>query len=96
MSTYFYLQCEDHDPPIIADDESGQHTYDLPQIRATLADREALVRVFEDGVANFSYFVQHSLRFLSKHKKCRITLWNEYGEEYSTTGDSIEPLDRDN
>ena len=38
MSTYLYLRCEDHDPPLVAREESGQHLYDLPTIRADIAD----------------------------------------------------------
>lgn len=43
MSTYLYLACLDHDPPLFADDESGQHLYDLPQIRADIARRAEMV-----------------------------------------------------
>lgn len=45
MSTYLYLVCESHTPPIVADDESGQHLYDLPQIRSDLANRDLIAKV---------------------------------------------------
>ena len=40
MSTDYYLVCMDHEPRLRAMSESGQHDYDLPQIRADIADRE--------------------------------------------------------
>ena len=89
MSTWLYLRCMDHDPPLEADEESGQHLYDLPQIRADLADREALVRVWDGEhedmlIADLGYFRQHTARFLAKHRKCRIEIWDEYGRQHST------------
>ena len=39
MSTWIYLECADHDPPISADGESGQHLYDLPDIREDIRRR---------------------------------------------------------
>lgn len=45
MSTYLYLECLDHDPPLRADGESGQHLDDLPQLRADIAARDGLVAV---------------------------------------------------
>ena len=36
MSTWLYLRCESHDPPLKNDVESGQHLYDLEQIWACL------------------------------------------------------------
>ena len=34
--------CLDHDPPLKADGESGQHLYDLPQIRKDIRRRASL------------------------------------------------------
>ena len=36
MSTYLYLVCLDHTPPLRAASESGQHLYDLPQSAISL------------------------------------------------------------
>ena len=36
MSTWLYLRCESHDPPLENDGESGQHLYDLEQIWADI------------------------------------------------------------
>ena len=49
MSTYIYLQCLDHDPPLRAQDESGQHYYDLPRIRADVANRVELIGEYDSG-----------------------------------------------
>jgi hypothetical protein len=83
MSTYLYLVCEQHDPPLRADDESGQHLYDLPTIRKDLAGRDELVRLYREG-ADFVYFTNHTARFLSNHPKCPIGIVDEYGDSHST------------
>lgn len=87
MSTYVYLQCLDHDPPLIAEDESGQHLYDLPQIRSDLANRVALVAAWEDDWTMDDYFRRHTIRFLAQHKKCHIGIRDEYGTEHSVVED---------
>lgn len=84
MSTYVYLVCFDHEPPITADDESGQHLYDLPQIRADLADRERIVANVNDDTWPDDYFRRHTARFLSAHPHCRIGIRDEYGREHPT------------
>lgn len=89
MSTWLYLECLDHDPPLRADDESGQHLYDLPQIRADVADRDALVaavRATEFGdeieAVTDGYFRRRTLRFLVAHPTCHIGIRDEYGRAY--------------
>lgn len=83
MSTWFYLRCDDHDPPMLADDESGQHTYDLPQIRADIAERDYLARLYGDTYGEgLDYFRKHTARFLAAHPKCRIAIEDEYGHEH--------------
>lgn len=84
MSTYVYLRCEDHDPPLKADEESGQHLYDLPQIRADIANRDALAAAHDDGMEIDDYFRRHTLRFLTAHRKCRLGIVDEYGREHPT------------
>jgi hypothetical protein len=90
MSTYIYLECLDHDPPLRADDESGQHLSDVPRVRAEIADREA-VAANQDYYAPSSvddcdmdaYFRSHSSHFLAAHTKCRIGIRDEYGINYT-------------
>ena len=82
MSTYLYLQCEDHDPPLSATEESGQHLYDLPQIRDDIANRDLLVAAAKDGMEMDGYFRRNTLRFLRQHPKCRLGIWDEYGDEH--------------
>lgn len=93
MSTYIFLECLDHDPPIQAEDESGQHLYDLPRIRAEVADREATaadVHSYEGSVLDEefdpgAYFRCSSARFLAAHPNCRIGIRDEYGVEHPLT-----------
>ena len=85
MSTYLYLTCLDHDPPLRAESESGQHLYDLPDIRTDIRDRDALVRLWDDGALGQRWTGLprvNSLRFLSQHRTCRIGIVDEYGETH--------------
>ena len=84
MSTYLYLKCLDHDPQLFADDESGQHLYDLDQIRADVANREAIVAAATLDIRPDDYFRRHTARFLYAHPKCRIGIEDEYGTEHPT------------
>lgn len=89
MSTYMYLECLDHDPPLRADDESGQHTYDLPDIRKDIANRDAIVAVFDSDmpVDLGHFFRNNTARFLCQHAKCNIGIRDEYGRAYPITGE---------
>ena len=80
MSTYLYLKCLDHDPPLLAEAESGQHLYDLAQIREDIACRAALVGVKR---WDLGYFRAHTARFLNQHQGCRIGIEDEYGRDYT-------------
>ena len=95
MSTYIYLVCLDHDPPLIAEEESGQHLYDLPRIRGEIKNREEIVRVYDerhsydfrcasdwDEKAVEAYFRIRSARFLTRHQSCRIGIQDEYGRDH--------------
>ena len=84
MSTWIYLQCLDHDPPLWATSESGQHLYDLPDIRRDIATREAIVADFDraDGHMDRGYFGNATLAFLTAHRKCRIGIIDEYERTY--------------
>lgn len=94
MSTYVHLVCLDHNPPLVAADESGQHLSDLPRIRREIADREALAALWAISAIAYgwdgdpdAYFRAHSARFLHAHRTCRIGIRDEYGVEYPTTED---------
>lgn len=86
MSTWIYLECLDHEPPLQAEDESGQHLYDLPQIRADIRDREVLARLYGEGAvmgqAHVGFFRANTARFLAQHQKCRIGIRDERGVEH--------------
>lgn len=72
----------DHTPPIQADDESGQHLYDLPQALADIKNRVALVAAFQDDVVPNDRFRRNSVAFLARHPNCRITIFDEYDCEH--------------
>lgn len=89
MSTWLYLVCLDHTPPLVSEEEVGQHLYDLPQIRADLADRDRIVANVAAGVWPAEYFRVRTARFLARHHPlCRIGIQDEYGVEHPTTTDT--------
>lgn len=85
MSTYLYVWCICHNPPIRSDNESGQHLYDLPQIREDYANRQ----VITDGVLHRDVWPQdtygyrsNTARFFAAHPDCVLSLRDEYGRQY--------------
>lgn len=83
MSTYLYLRCEDHNPPLVAREESGQHLYDLPTIRADIADREAIVRITRaPAYVDLGSLRNATANFLADHPTCRIGIVDEYGKDH--------------
>ncbi len=78
MSTYIYLRCRDHD--MDAPEESGQHWYDVPRVRADITMREHLVEHWDAmrnlglGIdsrrAHFGYFTYNSVQFFVEHREC--------------------------
>lgn len=84
MSTYIYLRCEDHNPPLRAEHESAQHIYRLPEVRAALADRERISKdpMLVNGFSGTGHFEANTAQFLAAHPLCRIGIEDEYGREY--------------
>lgn len=78
MSTYFFLQCEDHDPPIRTDRESGQHYYNLQQIFEDLDNRRFIEECNAQDIDPDDYYRRHTFQFLRDHPHCTITVWDEY------------------
>lgn len=86
MSTWLYLVCLDHNPPLEAEAESGQHLTDLPGIRADIANRDVLVRIWESGDPAYyphGHFEGNTLRFLAAHPSCNIGIRDEYGADHA-------------
>lgn len=86
MSTWLYLVCLDHDPPLRNRVESGQHLTDLKQIRADIADREALVRITRtDDWIDLGGERNVTATFLAEHPHCSIGIRDEYGTDHDPT-----------
>lgn len=90
MSTYVYLECLDHNPPLRANGESGQHLYDLPQIRADIADRDRIAATFCDDWTHHNHFRRNTARFLADHPRCLIGIRDEYGVTHPTADRSSD------
>jgi len=97
MSTWMYLRCDSHLPPIVSEDEVGQHTSDLPRIRAELAEgldhqdwesewnrlaREYHAMSMTEGFDSRLYFRMNTARFMKHHATCNVNILDEYDREY--------------
>ena len=83
MSTYVYLTCRDHTPVIQADDESGRHLSDLPQLRQDIANRDVIVHALQ--VLDLYYdgsYRDNTARVLAAHPRCHLGIVDEYGREH--------------
>ena len=87
MSTYMYLECHSHTPPLCAEHESGQHYYDLPQIRDDLAARKELVEAARQNLWADDYFRRPTQAFLVAHPDCEIRIVDEYGIDHTEPED---------
>lgn len=82
MSCYQYLNCIDHDPPLRAEGESGQHTYDIPRIQELLAMRDTIVQVADTlPFEPESRYDANTIAFIRQHPHCRLRIINELGED---------------
>lgn len=93
MSTWVYLYCTDHTPPIRAESESGQHLYDLPQIRTDLAERERITSMDIEDFWELTTdhiiqpFTLNTWRFLREHPNCNIEIRDQYERTYPIKDD---------
>lgn len=82
MGTYLYLQCADHNPPIVAEHESAQHLRDLPWIFDKIEHHVYLPEVIREGPsawARLTDYEKATYSFLAQHPNCLIEVIDEYG-----------------
>jgi len=77
MSTYWYFECTQHDPPLRSEEEFTQHTGDSYFDHGI---RMASERPISDDFESSDYFVVNAARFLRQHPKCELAIVSEYGE----------------
>lgn len=88
MSTYLYLECQQHNPPLRAENESGQHLYDLPNIRQDIRNRDVVAQIWrEEYGGGFGYFRNNTAQFLALHADCPLGIVDEYGNHHSLLDD---------
>lgn len=87
MSTYIYLECLDHTPPLSSDGEVGQHLYDLPRIRDEIAKRDQFVAMADLAPDYGSHFTNNAARFFMQHPHCRIGIRDEYNRKHPLEAD---------
>lgn len=95
MSTYWYFECLDHDPPLRSVDEFTQHTEDTHWYRALnlaanrpveVDDRYWSLGNVSDEERSDAYFSMQARSFLAKHPSCRLGLVSEYGDRRPLSG----------
>lgn len=94
MSTYWYFECLDHDPPLRSEDEFTQHTDDAAFKRALelAGSRDGITSPWAgEWYDTGDYFERHARRFLVAHPKCRLGIVNEYGEHRTLTNPEETP-----
>ena len=79
MSTYWYIECLNHTPPLSSADEVEQHTRGLDPIR-TLIESRPVDPNWHEHSSHLQYFETHADRLHPQHPDCRLQLVNEYGE----------------
>ena len=85
MSTGWYLECADHDPPLLSHDVA-QHDRRLYRARELWRNRDLIVgNPYIESFAD--YFDNNILRFMRQHPKCSVRLRSEYGETQPIEGD---------
>lgn len=77
MSTYWFLECTDHDPPLrcfdeVGFDEAGQHTEGLNKIRD-------VVNATPTPQFGLTLFENRAASFRVQHPRCRLGFVSEYG-----------------
>jgi len=82
MSTYWYFECMDHDPPLRSANEFTQHTDDDHYLRAVglIHSRPVSADSLESDDDTAGYFDRNARGFLAHHPHCRIDAVGEYGE----------------
>lgn len=89
MSTYLYLQCRSHNPPIWSDSHVGSSLSDVPYALRLLENRAPLIAVrdlADDDVAygaQFSGYAGAAAWFLTQHRDCEVVLIDQYGETHT-------------
>lgn len=101
MSTYIYLVCEAHDAPVKSGEESGQHLYDLPQLRLDWLNRKhwlSYIERFPDALTrewdHLSYFQRNTFGFLREHADCGDSMHvvTEYGVQMPLRIKTVDAL----
>lgn len=83
MSTYWYFECLDHDPPLRSEDEFTQHSDDesfRTGVALALSRGDAASAWAGEWYDASDYFERNARKFLVQHPKCALELVNEYGE----------------
>ena len=91
MSTYIHLQCLSHHPPLVAEGESGQHLYDLPQLREDIANRALIVAALSVDCWPEERFRRNTALFLRGHPTCLLGIVDEYGKDHPLVAPEEQP-----
>lgn len=84
MSTYLYLRCDAHDPPMYSDNVAQHPQDELPWLLDKIAHRNELATTepIYTWTTGFEWWEANLIAFFKQHPKCPITIEDEYGTEY--------------
>lgn len=99
MSTWLYLRCTTHTPPLVNDGESGQHLSDLPTIWNQLRDRATVIAEWAAHRENPEkmmsdppfehHYARNTAAFLTQHPDCDVDVVDEYGTTHPVPDFSV-------
>lgn len=90
MSTHWYLECGDHNPPLRSDSAVEQHTSGLPAIREFINEHHGTLDKHDD-LHLFEYYERAAAYFIVKHPTCNIGFVSEYGTREHLNPDQPAP-----
>lgn len=97
MSTYYYLECLAHTPPIVSTEESARKSSQISQIREDWEHREEIWWSYDSGLltnVEFGSPRMATIHFMEHHKDCPVQIRSEYGEVYPIAAEDNDSLEK--
>ena len=89
MSTYFYMECQDHNPPLPADFEISQHDDDYVAAAIEYVVNEQPPWMIRDRLFWINGMPEALDVWLKTHAACHIDVVSEYGDHRVIPGRSL-------
>lgn len=94
MSTYLYLQCLSHDPPIRSYGDVGSNLSQLPEIQEDVKNRDKIVAETDYETIHDDGWTRAKTRalFFRDHPKCTLGIIDEYNKTHPITAEEPEQV----